>query len=1096
MVQATRRVVPLPPLSITIPHSVDNERRGRSREGEPEYDDEDEYLDIGTPTNSEPFQKQVKFLAPDDAEEDGMSEQSSICQSPSWEGYGQKKKEKKLEAERRKREKQQAEKDAKAAKKRNGSRLSKAPPPPMPPMPSTREPRAVGLTTADRSLSDPLLVSRHLASSSPSVQRAEDAGRTASADNLQQTRRHRPGVAEVFSSHTPGANLITSSPVAIPHHFLRDGYFTPRQDSRRSMSEGPAAPAQHPPLSFPSNSEAWPPRDAFPPSASRTPRLRHMSPSGGNRNNGLLPGATGTNNSQESLSTTGTGEGVRRNGYVRYQRAQAAERAMAGLADEQLVGNVDQYYPPSRSASSQIQHTRRSSLTQDAKSAALKLVGMKAPPSARDDGVDTGDYLSFKSFPYATSGTGAAPSVDSMPASPRNLDGSFGGHLEGRPSQPDAAIPRSTGGPFDPAPALERPSTSQSFASSSDPSITGSKKSRSLKDAAKAALSMSKTPQKRNESPKPAVAVPPFLALRSRLHSRVSVQSDNKSTQETTEVTASELASVCPHRVQSGFVGCELSPTDTLQKLITASSVAEQSKPTEMAPEGGSRASEGSSSSSGYEDGSPLASPTTTPDTSRPTSAKDVPLVSSEPAKETLESFGLQDDERTLRQSLDSSKSSTPRLGESETPGATQMGNEDRWSRTALPIDIDCDAQSFITTVSNLDNLNEPEKLSTNGQSSPHGKEHPERPTQPSSQVQKSVEMPASIPPRSRKRSRSSSVGSLVASSPLSKHQFEDGVAAQEPFKVPEDQDPPKLMESPKIKASRNYARPFQQGEGKGKKENVSDRYKADQQQEPDKAASLEGHGGGDEFQAAPSSPDNDWTSGSVSLDNSTVPSAGSTSPRVDFSDFQFSTSPYFGDLSESLQFHDMLGDTPGLAGPPSPVSLPSPLHPLSPRKTPVQSRANSAPALSVASTTPSRASTPSVRSSGTVPVSILKQPKHLASEPSLPSVPRPPVLSALPKHMQLQAGIPVRPPALVAEARLAPIAKMFVECCSCKFYHDMPSKLYECMAKPDAVVEDKLLGISGAITTMVKCPWCHHNMSRNCCAGYAAVVYLKEKLH
>ena len=535
---------------------------------------------------------------------------------------------------------------------------------------------------------------------------------------------------------------------------------------------------------------------------------------------------------------------------------------------------------------------------------------------------------------------------------------------------------------------------------------------------------------------------------------------------------------------------------NALQKLImTATSVTEKTKPTEMAPEGGSRASEGSSSSSGYEDGSPLPSPTTTPDTSRPQSAKDVPLVSSEPVKETLESFGLQDDERTLRQSLDSSKSSTPRLGDSETLGAAEMGNEDRWSRTALPIDIDCDAQSFITTVSNLDNLNEPEKAFPNGGSSPRAKEQPERPTLASPQVQKgSTEVTVSVPPRSRKRSRSSSIGSPVASSPLAKQQAEDGTAVQDTVKVPQDGGMPRLMESPKIRP-RNYARPFQQGEEKQRKENGLDMHNPYQRQESDKAAALDRQRGGDDDQAAPSSPENDWTSGSVSLDNSTVPSAGSTSPRVDFSDFQFSTNPYFGDLSESLKFHDMLGETPSLMGPPSPVSLPSPLHPL-PRKSSVQGRANSAPALSVASTTPSRASTPSARSSGTVPVSILKQPKHLASEPSLPSVPRPPVLSALPKHMQLQAGIPVRPPALVAEARLAPIAKMFVECCSCKFYHDMPSKLYECMAKPDAVVEDKLLGISGAITTMVKCPWCHHNMSRNCCAGYAAVVYLKEKLH
>ncbi|CAG8957861.1 hypothetical protein HYFRA_00000201 [Hymenoscyphus fraxineus] len=75
-------------------------------------------------------------------------------------------------------------------------------------------------------------------------------------------------------------------------------------------------------------------------------------------------------------------------------------------------------------------------------------------------------------------------------------------------------------------------------------------------------------------------------------------------------------------------------------------------------------------------------------------------------------------------------------------------------------------------------------------------------------------------------------------------------------------------------------------------------------------------------------------------------------------------------------------------------------------------------------------------------------------------------------------------------------MAKMFVVCCSCKYFHDMPSKIYECMAKPDNVVEDKHLGVSGVISTSVKCPWCGHGMSTTCCAGYAAVVYLREKLH
>ncbi|KAM3088425.1 hypothetical protein ACMFMG_000069 [Clarireedia jacksonii] len=76
------------------------------------------------------------------------------------------------------------------------------------------------------------------------------------------------------------------------------------------------------------------------------------------------------------------------------------------------------------------------------------------------------------------------------------------------------------------------------------------------------------------------------------------------------------------------------------------------------------------------------------------------------------------------------------------------------------------------------------------------------------------------------------------------------------------------------------------------------------------------------------------------------------------------------------------------------------------------------------------------------------------------------------------------------------PIAKMFVICCGCKYYHDLPSKLYECMARPDNVVKDQDLGVSGLISTAVKCPWCGHGMTTRCCEGWAAVVSMREKLH
>jgi hypothetical protein len=76
------------------------------------------------------------------------------------------------------------------------------------------------------------------------------------------------------------------------------------------------------------------------------------------------------------------------------------------------------------------------------------------------------------------------------------------------------------------------------------------------------------------------------------------------------------------------------------------------------------------------------------------------------------------------------------------------------------------------------------------------------------------------------------------------------------------------------------------------------------------------------------------------------------------------------------------------------------------------------------------------------------------------------------------------------------PIAKMFVVCCSCKYFHDMPSKIYECMARAESVVEDKDLGVRGVVSTSVRCPWCGHGMTSACCAGWAAVVVLRERLH
>ena len=84
------------------------------------------------------------------------------------------------------------------------------------------------------------------------------------------------------------------------------------------------------------------------------------------------------------------------------------------------------------------------------------------------------------------------------------------------------------------------------------------------------------------------------------------------------------------------------------------------------------------------------------------------------------------------------------------------------------------------------------------------------------------------------------------------------------------------------------------------------------------------------------------------------------------------------------------------------------------------------------------------------------------------------------------------------------PMAKLFVICCKCKFWHDLPSKLYEAMALPKELDKDESVAggkskgkVTGArLETAVKCPWCEHAMTTWCCQGWTTVVYLLERHH
>lgn len=137
---------------------------------------------------------------------------------------------------------------------------------------------------------------------------------------------------------------------------------------------------------------------------------------------------------------------------------------------------------------------------------------------------------------------------------------------------------------------------------------------------------------------------------------------------------------------------------------------------------------------------------------------------------------------------------------------------------------------------------------------------------------------------------------------------------------------------------------------------------------------------------------------------------------------------------------------------------------------------------------------------------------------PSAPALrsPSDPDLKLMPRS-PLRPGSSVRrrtmgPPSFgngaVAEGLDAkPVAKLFVICCKCKFWHDLPSNLYELMAVPrtlsrqdgddgGAEAEGSRAGKEARLDTMVQCPWCQHPMTTWCCAGWTTVVYLHERHH
>lgn len=126
-------------------------------------------------------------------------------------------------------------------------------------------------------------------------------------------------------------------------------------------------------------------------------------------------------------------------------------------------------------------------------------------------------------------------------------------------------------------------------------------------------------------------------------------------------------------------------------------------------------------------------------------------------------------------------------------------------------------------------------------------------------------------------------------------------------------------------------------------------------------------------------------------------------------------------------------------------------------------------------------------------------------------------------------------------------VAKVFVICCRCKYWHDMPSEVYARLACPERLPSDSLLArtfsrrgsfsrkgslrssllaldpsgkgrlpmpgraqpdeeniqaireskaAAGTPLTPPSCCWCKHSMSRSCCQGWTTLVQMRERHH
>lgn len=163
----------------------------------------------------------------------------------------------------------------------------------------------------------------------------------------------------------------------------------------------------------------------------------------------------------------------------------------------------------------------------------------------------------------------------------------------------------------------------------------------------------------------------------------------------------------------------------------------------------------------------------------------------------------------------------------------------------------------------------------------------------------------------------------------------------------------------------------------------------------------------------------------------------------------------------------------------------------------------------------------------GSSPVSVPEAPfakERLVS-------PRSPPESELPSQMNTLREKPAQKGKARQKDQLDQlVAKVFVICCRCRYWHDMPSEVYAQLTCPErlpvgprsrnstrrSTLSSELLnnrkmpsrrfqsfGANSVISSTVRrpssslqCCWCGHNMGKSCCQGWTTIVQMRERHH